>query len=97
MAAAFLLLGKDQYNFLPRSRSGDQAGRRLREHLRKDVIELVLSTDMKMHFSAMGLFASKVLAGRQQAARREHAFSRASPVSKRARRNASAASAWLGA
>ena len=52
VAAAFHLLRRPEYNFLAALSSVEQA------RFRKQVIELVLATDMKQHFSTLSHFAT---------------------------------------
>ncbi|GAX78429.1 hypothetical protein CEUSTIGMA_g5870.t1 [Chlamydomonas eustigma] len=52
LAAAFQLLNENQYAFIPTTHG------KLKKALRKDVIDLVLATDMKQHFALVGLFTT---------------------------------------
>ncbi|KAF5843139.1 hypothetical protein DUNSADRAFT_2175 [Dunaliella salina] len=54
LAATFQLLAQDHYNFLAR------APKEVRDTIRKQIITMVLATDMKQHFSHTSLFKSKV-------------------------------------
>lgn len=53
LAAAFSLLRQEPYSFLP-------SDKKLAAVLRRDVIQLVLSTDMKSHFSVLSVFSSMI-------------------------------------
>ncbi|GAX75324.1 hypothetical protein CEUSTIGMA_g2769.t1 [Chlamydomonas eustigma] len=59
IAAAWSLLSVDQYNFL------QAMPQRARVSLRKMMIEMVLGTDMKQHFSLTSLFVGKAVAATQ--------------------------------
>jgi hypothetical protein len=53
LAASFSLLRQEPFAFLP-------LDKKLAAILRRDVIQLVLATDMKAHFSVLGLFSSMI-------------------------------------
>ncbi|GAX75322.1 hypothetical protein CEUSTIGMA_g2767.t1 [Chlamydomonas eustigma] len=59
ISAAWSLLNQDQYNFL------QAMPQRARVSLRKMMIEMVLGTDMKQHFSLTSLFVGKAVVATQ--------------------------------
>ncbi|GIL91655.1 hypothetical protein Vretimale_9589 [Volvox reticuliferus] len=54
LAASFQLMNSDEYNFLRKMPN------KLRETLRKQIIEMVLATDMKQHFAIHSMFQAKM-------------------------------------
>ncbi|PNW81070.1 hypothetical protein CHLRE_07g342350v5 [Chlamydomonas reinhardtii] len=54
LAASFQLMNSDEYNFLRKMHN------KQRETLRKQIIEMVLATDMKQHFAIHSMFQAKM-------------------------------------
>ncbi|GAX75245.1 hypothetical protein CEUSTIGMA_g2690.t1 [Chlamydomonas eustigma] len=75
LAATFQLLNSDQYNFLPKIQH------KAMEAIRKQVIEMVLATDMKQHFAIHSMFQAKMqsLMGSSSTSAAAVASSRGSP------------------
>uniref|UniRef100_A0A7S0RAQ3 Phosphodiesterase n=1 Tax=Chlamydomonas leiostraca TaxID=1034604 RepID=A0A7S0RAQ3_9CHLO len=54
LAASFQLMNSDEYNFMPK------VPHKVREMIRKQVIDMVLATDMKQHFAIHSMFQAKM-------------------------------------
>ncbi|KAL6760116.1 3',5'-cyclic-nucleotide phosphodiesterase [Haematococcus lacustris] len=54
LAASFHLINSDEYNWMPK------VTHKVREAIRKQVIDMVLATDMKSHFSIHSMFQAKM-------------------------------------
>ncbi|GAX80977.1 hypothetical protein CEUSTIGMA_g8412.t1 [Chlamydomonas eustigma] len=65
IAAAFTLMRNEQYDFIPSLRNQGFSSK-VKTLLRKYVIDLVLSTDMRQHFALTSLLSTKVVSSRKQ-------------------------------